>query len=102
MYFYKAEFQHFIVNGQEFGSPLKRLPMGDSNRRDFLRQLFTPSSVKDAFYNINQDELFKKYSNKQSPLGFKRKRAGLSQYTGPWTNEQKLHLLRRTMFGVSP
>lgn len=76
--------------------------MGDSNRRDFLRQLFTQSSLKDAPYDINQDELFKKYSNKQSPLGFKRKRAGLSQYTGPWTNEQKLHLLRRTMFGVSP
>lgn len=51
-------------------------------------------------YDINKDEIFLKYSNKSAPLNLKKTRAGLSAYTGNWGDKQKIHLLRRLMFGV--
>ncbi|MCC7029601.1 MAG: DUF1800 domain-containing protein [Chitinophagaceae bacterium] len=76
--------------------------MGDSNRREFLTNLLPEKSKKEAKYDITKDEIFLKYSNKSLPLNLKKSRAGLSQYTGAWTDKQKIHLLRRTMFGVKP
>ena len=51
-------------------------------------------------YDVNTDPLVKKYGNKSLPLGIKHSRSGLSAYTGVWGEKQKIHLLRRTMFGV--
>jgi uncharacterized protein (DUF1800 family) len=76
--------------------------MGGSNRREFLNNLLPEKSKKEEQYDISKDEIFLKYSNKSLPLNLKRSRAGLSQYTGAWTDKQKIHLLRRTMFGVKP
>ncbi|MEZ5045454.1 MAG: DUF1800 domain-containing protein [Chitinophagaceae bacterium] len=73
--------------------------MCPKTRRGFLDSLFTSREKK---YDILQDPLVKKYANQKSPLGFKHHRASLSAYTGTWGDKQKIHLLRRTMFGVSP
>ena len=43
-----------------------------------------------------------KYANQTSPLNFKHTRAGLSQYTGVWGDKQKIHLIRRLGFGITP
>lgn len=74
--------------------------MGD--RRDFFETILPNGKKKKYVHDIEKDVLFQKYSNKKYPLGRKHSRAGLSPYTGAWGNEQKVHLLRRTMFGVSP
>lgn len=52
-------------------------------------------------YDIQKDEIFKKYANKSLPLNVKRRRAGLAPYAGAWTVKQQKHLLRRTLFGVT-
>lgn len=74
--------------------------------RKHIKELQAPIFAKEMNrktpYDINKDEIFLKYSNKVSPLGIKRTRAGLSQYTGTWSDVQKIHLLRRTMFGAKP
>lgn len=51
-------------------------------------------------YDIQKDEIFKKYANKSLPLNSKKTRAGLTPYSNAWTVKQQKHLLRRTMFGV--
>jgi uncharacterized protein (DUF1800 family) len=51
-------------------------------------------------YDIQKDELFKKYANQSLPINKKRTRAGLTAYAGAWTVKQRKHLLRRCMFGV--
>ena len=76
--------------------------MGGTNRRDFFSDLLPAKLQKNEKYDINKDEIFLKYANKTSPLSLKKTRAGLSQYTGAWTEKQKIHLLRRTMFGAKP
>ncbi|MBK8143497.1 MAG: DUF1800 domain-containing protein [Bacteroidetes bacterium] len=76
--------------------------MGGTNRREFLNNLLPEKARKEEKYDITKDELFLKYSNKTSPLHLKKSRAGLTQYTGAWTDKQKVHLIRRTMFGVKP
>jgi uncharacterized protein (DUF1800 family) len=76
--------------------------MGAFNRKDFLNELAPTKKQPKQGYDINKDELFLKYSNKSLPLNLKKSRAGLSQYTGVWGVEQKLHLLRRLMFGSKP
>ncbi len=76
--------------------------MPDFNRREFIGGLFTKEKESDTVYDINKDEVFQKYANKTSPLSLKKSRSGLSQYTGVWGEEQKIHLLRRLTFGVTP
>lgn len=76
--------------------------MGGTNRREFLNNLLPERPKKEEKYDISKDEIFLKYANKSLPLNLKKSRAGLSQYTGAWTDKQKIHLLRRTMFGVQP
>lgn len=53
-----------------------------------------------SHYQAEKDPLVLKYGNQSLPLGVKRTRSGLSAYTGPWGEKQKIHLLRRTLFGV--
>jgi uncharacterized protein (DUF1800 family) len=95
--------------------------MGDkkSTRRSFLRA-FTTSPVTDAPDGDTNDPLFKKYSRKKltprhySPETVQHKigtedtdpvvrigniTSGLTPYTGPWTEWEVLHLLRRTNYG---
>lgn len=51
-------------------------------------------------YRAEQDPLVLKYGNQSLPLSVKRTRSGLSAYTGVWGEKQKIHLIRRTLFGV--
>ncbi|MBL7765961.1 MAG: DUF1800 domain-containing protein [Chitinophagaceae bacterium] len=76
--------------------------MGDYNRKEFINAFMPDRKKEPAPYDINKDELVKKYGNHSLPLKVKRSRAGLSQYTGTWGNTQKIHLLRRLMFGAKP
>ncbi|NUN68493.1 MAG: DUF1800 domain-containing protein [Bacteroidetes bacterium] len=58
------------------------------------RDLFRP---KTAALDAVQAE----YANRTLPSGLERSSAGLEPYAGPWGDEQMLHLLRRTTFGVN-
>lgn len=70
------------------------------NRTDFLNSIVKRPPAK-ATYNTANDPLVKKYGNKSLPLDVKRTRSGLAPYTGTWGEKQQLHLLKRTMFGVT-
>ena len=81
------------------------------------RQLF--SKIKENFHKkaSDKDPLFEKYSRKvfdgrryssavMPANGFETARvvavsSGLAQYSGPWTDREALHLLRRATFGPS-
>ena len=76
--------------------------MGAYNRKEFLNDVLADSKQPSQPYDINKDAFFLKYSNKSLPLNLKKTRAGLSQYTGTFGEKQKIHLLRRLMFGVKP
>ncbi len=77
--------------------------MGDNNRRKFLKQAVDLGVSQTKAYDISKDEVFKKYSNKSLPIvGGKKTRSGIATYTGAFTDKEKIHLLRRTMFGVKP
>lgn len=52
-----------------------------------------------ATYDINSDTTFRKYANKSLPLNKKKSRAGLSPYSGVFSQKQKTHILRRLTFG---
>lgn len=58
-----------------------------------IRQKKYPTAALDAVQT--------EYANRSLPTGLERPAAGLEPYTGPWGEEQMLHLLRRTTFGVS-
>lgn len=75
--------------------------MGVLKRREFLSTILKNETKKSTpIYDINKDVVFKKYANKTSPLSLNKKRAGLTQYSGVWTEKQHIHLLRRLTFGV--
>jgi len=76
--------------------------MGAYNRKEFLNEMLPTSENRKETYDINKDEFFLKYSNKSLPLKVKKTRAGLAQYTGTFGEKQKIHLIRRLMFGVKP
>lgn len=76
--------------------------MGKNDRRAFLANLLAGQFQEQIGYDISRDPLVKKYGNKTSPLNLKKSRSGLTQYSGVWSDEQKLHLLRRTQFGAKP
>ncbi|MFZ4620832.1 MAG: DUF1800 domain-containing protein [Bacteroidota bacterium] len=58
------------------------------NRRDFLGTTVSSPQQTDDF------------ANRTLPRGLERSTAGLEPYSGVWGNDQMLHLLRRTTFGV--
>lgn len=76
--------------------------MGAYNRKEFLNDVLSHDKDTKEPYDINKDVWFLKYSNKSLPLKVKKTRAGLAQYTGTFGEKQKIHLLRRLMFGAKP
>lgn len=74
--------------------------MGDLKDKNVFPPHWKIGNADSVAYDIQKDELFKKYANKSLPLNKKKTRAGLTAYTGAWTVKQQKHLLRRTMFGV--
>lgn len=76
--------------------------MGKVNRREFFEELIaTRASQSEAASNV--DSLYDTYSNIGSPKKSRsasKTTASLSPYTGQWTDNEIIHLLRRTMFGV--
>ncbi len=75
--------------------------MGDLKDNKVYPANWKIGKTVDGAYDIQQDEIFKKYANKSLPISKKRTRAGLTPYTAAWTVKQQKHLLRRTMFGVT-
>lgn len=43
---------------------------------------------------------YEKYVNQKIPDNLNRTNSGIAPYSGPWTDVQIFHLLRRTTFGV--
>jgi uncharacterized protein (DUF1800 family) len=72
--------------------------MGNVNRREFLEELIATQTAHQI--PPSEDTVYKKYANKQLPGGLAKTTSALSQYSGPWTETQVRHLIRRTMFGV--
>lgn len=68
-----------------------------TTRREFLEALAQQEAEQ---YDLANDKIFAKYSNSELPEVYAKSTAGLSQYTGQWTNREIIHLIRRTMFGV--
>ena len=50
-------------------------------------------------YDVSNDAVVAKYANKELPSS-KKKRAGITPYTGVWDAKLATHLLKRAMFGV--
>jgi uncharacterized protein (DUF1800 family) len=76
--------------------------MGDNSRRQLLKDALGIKDSKHVSYDIATDKIFKKYANTSLPIPGKKTRSGLNPYTGAFTEKEKIHLLRRTMFGVKP
>lgn len=74
--------------------------MGELKENNVYPSHWKIGKATNGEYDIQQDEIFKKYANKSLPLNKKKTRAGLTAYTGAWGVKQQKHLLRRTMFGV--
>lgn len=68
-----------------------------TNRREFLEVLAQQEADAKP---TGEDKLFKKYANSSLPKVQAKSTAGLSPYTGQWTESEAIHLIRRTMFGV--
>ena len=49
----------------------------------------------------DNDDLFLRFANTELPQQTLNITSGLNPYTGPWTQKQMLHLLRRTTFGAT-
>lgn len=73
--------------------------MGRVNRREFFEELIA-TQMENAPAKQGEDQIFKTYANKSLPKGLAKSTAGLTQYTGQWTDAEIIHLLRRTTFGV--
>lgn len=74
--------------------------MGKVNRREFFEELVANRVAKSESAESGRDLIYEKYANKTAPRGLSKSTASLSKYTGQWTDNEILHLLRRTMFGV--
>ncbi|MBK7427039.1 MAG: DUF1800 domain-containing protein [Saprospiraceae bacterium] len=62
-------------------------------RADFLKSILGHTDI------IQQKEpVEKKFQNKETPE-FSRLRSGLAEYSGPWEDAQRWHLLKRTITG---
>lgn len=75
--------------------------MGKVNRRTFFEELIATKAENAPTQSLTAvDEVYKKYANKEQPRGLSKTTGTLNEYTGPWTDTEIIHLLRRTMFGV--
>lgn len=72
--------------------------MGKVNRRTFLESVVAANDAKTI--DIADDKIYQKYVNKEMPKGLQKTTSALNPYTGPWTDREAIHLLRRTTFGV--
>lgn len=72
--------------------------MGTNQRRTFLEEMIEIQSGDRM--SLSEDKVYKKYANKTLPTNLAKSSSGLSAYTGPWTEVQVIHLLRRLTFGV--
>ncbi len=72
--------------------------MGKSNRREFLGELLDVHPAPSA----GEDVLFEKYANKTLPKSNAKITGSLNPYSGPWTQAEVIHLLRRATFGLKP
>lgn len=72
--------------------------MSTDSRRKFLS--VAASALLDSKTDAVEYE-FNDPSNKEIPRHLAKTNTGINTYTGAWTNTQVLHLLRRTMFGVT-
>ncbi len=72
--------------------------MGKINRRTFLEEVTATKNL--STIPLAEDAVYQKYVNKSLPKGLNKTTGTLNQYTGPWTETEAIHLLRRTMFGV--
>lgn len=70
------------------------------SRRNFLsptKKITAPGTAPDP-----TDPFFQKYANRVMPdTSALRTSTGLTPYTGPWTEAEVFHLLRRTTFGLT-
>lgn len=73
--------------------------MGKKNRREFFEEIIA-TKAEQGTVPLSQDVVYAKYANKTLPKGLQKTTGSLNEYTGPWGDEQIIHLLRRTMFGV--
>lgn len=73
--------------------------MGHTNRREFLEDLLDNAV---AATDASEDKLFQKYANHKLPGGLAKATGTLNAYSGPWTEAEVIHLLRRTTFGLKP
>jgi uncharacterized protein (DUF1800 family) len=73
--------------------------MGKINRRGFLEELIATAEPPRP---ISEDVIFNKYANHALPKNLAKATASLTPYSGPWTQAEVIHLLRRATFGVRP
>jgi uncharacterized protein (DUF1800 family) len=69
-------------------------------RRTFLEEMF--SSTTEKLDLVKEDKIYREYTNKTLPTVHAKSSAGLTAYSGPWTETEVIHLLRRATFGVKP
>lgn len=72
--------------------------MGQTNHREFLEELLDDAGSTE----VKNDQLFEKYANHKLPVGLAKATGTLTAYSGAWTKDEVIHLLRRTTFGVKP
>jgi uncharacterized protein (DUF1800 family) len=72
--------------------------MSTTTRRQFFKEA-TKNTFKRSGDTIELE--YKDPSNKQVPRHLAKTSTGIDTYGGPWTENEVLHLLRRTMFGVT-
>jgi uncharacterized protein (DUF1800 family) len=72
--------------------------MGKLNRRTFLEEVVATKDAKTI--PLSEDRVYQQYANKVLPKGLNKTTGTLNQYTGPWTEVEAIHLLRRATFGV--
>lgn len=68
------------------------------NRRTFLEEMID-TRIESASTMV-EDKVFKKYANAHLPTIQAKSTSGLNTYSGPWTETEVIHMLRRLTFGV--
>lgn len=76
--------------------------MGKVNRREFFEEVIAQREAHEQNLSLDKDQAYQRYVNKEMPKGLQKTTSTLNQYTGGWTIDEAVHLLRRTTFGVSP
>lgn len=75
--------------------------MGKTRSREFLEEVIAAQVENTPALSLAEDEVFKRYANKELPDFQNKTTASLTAYTGPWTETEVIHLLKRATFGVT-